>query len=69
VSLYAALAAGLAFAAFCFSFSQFAPYDDEGTMLVAIKSFVQGDPLYSGLYTLYGPFFYELYGGFTGSPA
>ena len=45
-------------------FSQFAPYDDEGTLLITLKAFVHGDALYKEIWSVYGPFYYELFGGF-----
>ena len=52
-------------------FTQFASYDDEGTLLVALKAFVAGDSLYSEIVTSYGPFYYGVFGAFfalTGRP-
>lgn len=51
-------------AAYFALFSQFASYDDEGTLLVTLKAFVQGHTLYRDIYSEYGPFYYELFGGF-----
>jgi hypothetical protein len=39
-------------------FSIFQDYDDEGTMLISILQFVKGKPLYSAVFSLYGPFYY-----------
>lgn len=44
-------------------FSRFAPYDDEGTLLVTLQAFSEGDVLYRDVYSVYGPFFYEVFGG------
>jgi hypothetical protein len=44
-------------------FSGFAVYDDEGYMLVALRSFVEGGALYDDVFTQYGPFYYEAWGG------
>lgn len=63
VALYAAVAAVAAVAAFLTIFTVFAPYDDEGTLLVTLKAFVNGDVLYRDVYSPYGPFYYELFGG------
>lgn len=57
-----AVAAGVA--AFYALFTQFAAYDDEGTQLVALKAFADGQVLYRDIYTAYGPFFFEVFGGF-----
>jgi hypothetical protein len=45
-------------------FFGFAEYDDEGYMLTALKSFVNHGHLYDKVFTQYGPFYYELWGGF-----
>ncbi len=63
IGLYAVVAMGAAVAAYFYIFTQFAPYDDEGTLLVTLKAFAHGDALYGDIFTLYGPFYYELFGG------
>jgi hypothetical protein len=63
IALYALVAMAAAAAAYFALFTQFAPYDDEGTLLVTLKAFAHGDTLYSDVYTPYGPFYYELFGG------
>jgi len=40
-----------------------AAYDDEGYMLIALKSFINHGHLYDDVFTQYGPFFYEAWGG------
>jgi hypothetical protein len=42
-------------------FSFFALYDDEGYMMLTVKHFLAGHPLYDAVWTLYGPvyFFYK----------
>lgn len=57
-----AVAAGVA--AFVALFSGFAFYDDEGTLLVALKAFANGQVLYRDVYAAYGPFFFDVFGGF-----
>jgi hypothetical protein len=52
-----------AVAAYYAIFTNFAPYDDEGTLLVTVQAFAHGDVLYRDVYTPYGPFYYELFGG------
>ena len=37
-------------------FSRLVTYDDEGSMLIAIKCFNDGSPLYDHVYSMYGPF-------------
>ncbi len=56
-----AFAATAAFAAWCaypVVFSFFAPWDDEGYMLIALKGFRDGLPLYDEVYGQYGPAFF-----------
>jgi hypothetical protein len=45
-------------------FTGFASYDDEGYMLIALKSFLSHGHLYDDVLTQYGPFYYEFWGGF-----
>lgn len=61
--VYSLVALAAAAAAYFTLFSQFAPYDDEGTLLVTLKAFVHGETLYRNVYSEYGPFYYELFGG------
>ncbi|HEY2717482.1 MAG TPA: hypothetical protein VGI73_14790 [Solirubrobacterales bacterium] len=44
-------------------FTGFANYDDEGYMLTALKGFVNHGHLYDDVFTQYGPFYYEWWGG------
>jgi hypothetical protein len=64
IVLYAAVAIGAFVTAYFIIFSGFANYDDEGTMLVTLKAFVNGDALYRDVWSIYGPFYYEVFGGF-----
>lgn len=57
-----ALAAG--FAAYFSLFDQFAFYDDDGTLLIALDAFAHGQVLYRDVYAAYGPFFFDVFGGF-----
>lgn len=50
-------------AAYYSIFTNFASYDDEGTLLVTLKAFVHGETLYRNIYSEYGPFYYEVFGG------
>jgi len=63
VVLYAAIALGAAFAAYGAIFSGFAAYDDEGTVLVTLNAFAHGQPLYTDIFSPYGPFYFQLFGG------
>jgi hypothetical protein len=44
-------------------FTGFATYDDEGYMLTALKGYVNHGHLYDDVFTQYGPFYYEAWGG------
>jgi hypothetical protein len=43
-------------------FTRFAPYDDEGYLMISLRSFLSGVPLYEELYTQYGPAYYQFFG-------
>ncbi len=43
-------------------FTGFQNYDDEGFMLVALRSFISGHALYDKIFVPYGPFFFEFFG-------
>lgn len=45
-------------------YSGFAFYDDEGYMLIALRSFLEHGHLYDDVFSQYGPFYYEFWGGF-----
>jgi len=45
------------------AFTGFASYDDEGYMLISLKSFLNHGALYDDVFTGYGPFYYEFWGG------
>lgn len=66
IALYAVAAIAATVVAYFGIFSEFAPYDDEGTLLVTLKAFVHGDALYRDIWSVYGPFYYELFGGLFG---
>jgi hypothetical protein len=63
IAIYAVVTIAATLAAYYALFSQFASYDDEGTVLLALKSFVGGETLYRDVYTPFGPFYFELFGG------
>jgi hypothetical protein len=63
IALYATIALGAIFAAYMAIFTTFVDYDDEGTLLVSLNAFVHGDALYKDVFSPYGPFFYEFFGG------
>ena len=43
-------------------FTGFAEYDDEGFMLISLRSFLEKGALYDQVYGQYGPFFYQFWG-------
>jgi hypothetical protein len=45
--------------AYCKVFSEFRSYDDQGYLMITAEGFMKGQPLYDGLYTQYGPFYYD----------
>jgi hypothetical protein len=63
VGAYATFAFVAGIVAFFSMYSKFAPYDDEGYILLSIKQFAAGGSLYRDVYSQYGPFPYELWGG------
>lgn len=63
IAVYALVAAAAALAAYLSIFTLFQSYDDEGTLLVTLKAFTHGATLYRDIYTEYGPFYYEVFGG------
>src|SRR4051794_9193055 len=62
--VYGALTVAVALAAYWAIFISFATYDDEGTLLADLFSFVHGRELYTDIFAQYGPFYFELFGGF-----
>lgn len=63
IGVYALVAIAAAIAAYFTVFTVWAGYDDEGTLLVTVQAFARGETLYSDIYTIYGPFYFELFGG------
>jgi hypothetical protein len=63
IAIYAVVTITATLAAYYALFSQFASYNDEGTVLLTLKSFVGGETLYRDVYTPFGPFYFELFGG------
>jgi hypothetical protein len=50
--------------AYVMIFTSLQPYDDEGTLLSTLQAFTHGQTLYRDVYSSYGPFYYEIFGGF-----
>jgi hypothetical protein len=44
------------------SFMNFAEWDDEGYVMIGLRSFLQGNALYDSVYSQYGPFYYVVEG-------
>lgn len=63
IALYALVSIAAMIAAYFAIFTMFVPYDDEGTLLVTLKAFLHGGTLYRDIYSEYGPFYYEVFGG------
>jgi hypothetical protein len=61
--VYAAVIALCALAGYWLMFSQYAVYDDEGFFDYSVKLFAAGHPLYSSVFSDYGPFYYLIFGG------
>jgi hypothetical protein len=64
IAVYAIAVIAAVLVAYYTIFTYLAPYDDEGTLLVTLKAFVHGDALYKEIWSVYGPFFYEVFGAF-----
>jgi len=64
---FAAVAVVTALIAHPRMFTGFASYDDEGYMLIALKAFVHHGHLYDDVFSQYGPFYYEFWGGIFGA--
>src|SRR5579864_8898920 len=43
---------------FTYTFSNLAAYDDEGFLMMALRRFFNGEPLYDRVWTFYGPVYY-----------
>jgi hypothetical protein len=54
----------LIFISFPIVMSTHAPYDDEGYVMMTLRTFTEGEPLYRSTHTQYGPAYYFLSGAF-----
>jgi len=52
----------LIFVSFPIVMSTLAPYDDEGYVMMTLRTFIDGEPLYNSTHTQYGPAYYFLSG-------
>lgn len=44
--------------AYFYTFTRFLPIDDEGYLMLSVRSYVEGHPLYDAVFSQYGPFYY-----------
>jgi hypothetical protein len=51
------------YAAYLRLFTYFGVWDDEGYLLISLRSFLRGEALYDDIYSQYGPFYYLVMGG------
>lgn len=63
-AIFAAATAVAAYLGYLWMFTGFQNYDDEGFMLVSLRSFTSGHALYDSVVVQYGPFYYEFFGLF-----
>lgn len=61
-TIFAIATAVAAYLGYLWMFTGFAAYDDEGFMLVSLRSFISGHALYDKVSVQYGPFFFETFG-------
>jgi hypothetical protein len=62
VAIFAATTAATAYIGYLMMFTGFANYDDEGFMLISLRSYLSGQALYDKIIVSYGPFYYEVFG-------
>ena len=62
VLIWIVLFAMAAFVGYQQIFSTFAEYDDEGYVMISLRSFMNGQPLYDETFSQYGPAFYLVEG-------
>ena len=61
--VYVGLTALCALAGYWMMFSQFAVYDDEGFFDYSLHLFITGHPVYTQVFSDYGPLYYAIFGG------
>jgi hypothetical protein len=61
-AIFAATTAVTGYVGYLLMFTGFQTYDDEGFMLVSLRSFISGHALYNQIVVQYGPFYYEVFG-------
>ena len=60
---FAAAMCVLAPVAYMTMFSGFNAYDDEGSFLITLRDYLSGHSLYTQVFSIYGPLYYEVMGG------
>jgi hypothetical protein len=60
-AIFAGGTALAAYLGYLWMFTGFRPYDDEGFMLVSLRSFISGQALYDNIVVQYGPFYFEVF--------
>src|SRR6266851_10407749 len=60
-SIFAVATAVAAYIGYLRMFTGFTGYDDEGAMLVSLRSFISGHALYDQVVLQYGPFYFEVF--------
>ncbi len=60
-AMFATTTTVLAYLGYLRMFSEFNSYDDEGFMLLSLRSFIEGQPLYEKIVLHYGPFYFEFF--------
>jgi hypothetical protein len=61
-AIFAAATGVAAYLGYLSMFTGFTTYDDEGAMLISLRSFVSGHALYDQVVLQYGPFYFESFG-------
>ena len=64
-AMFAATTVVSAYLGYLLMFTGFQSYDDEGAMLVSLRSFISGHALYDQIVLQYGPFYFEFFGLFA----
>lgn len=62
MAAFTASAVALVPVAYVAMFSGFRPYDDEGYFMTMLRQYLAGRALFTQIYSIYGPFFYESLG-------
>lgn len=63
-AMFAGSTAVAGYIGYLLMFTGFQSFDDEGAMLISLRSFISGHPLYDQIVLQYGPFYFEFFGLF-----